>query len=137
MAITRTETQVTWSAGNSTSVGAGNTTTSDAFTLDPTCVAAAITCKADNSTTAASDDVIYFWWVGSAGDPDGASTQEYDTTGHATLLCALDTSLEDPAIRTVPLPPVPQDGKIVVDGATAGTTNSITCSATIEEQRSA
>lgn len=137
MAITRAETQITWSASSSVSVTAGSNQTSDAVTLDDTCVAAAITLKADNSTTPASDDIIYFWWLMSSGDPDGAGTAEYDTTGHALFLARIDTSVEDPGIKTVPLPHVPTDGKLYAEGATAGTTNSITVSATIEEQRAA
>ena len=135
MAITRTETQVTWSAGNSTAVGGGNVATSDAVSLDATCIAAAITAKADNSTTPAADDILYVWWRGTCGDPDGAGAAEYDSAGHATLLLVLDTSVEDPAIRTAALPSVPYRGEVYVDGATAGSTNSITFSCTIEEQR--
>jgi len=56
MAITRTETQVTWSASNSVSVTAGSNQTSDEFNLDATCVAAQVSLKADNSTTPAADD---------------------------------------------------------------------------------
>lgn len=137
MAITRTETQITWSSSNSVSVTAGGTQTSDAVTLDDTCVSASVTLKADNSTTPASDDIINVWWLMSAGDPDGASTVEYDTPGHALLLATLDTSVEDPAIRTVALPHNPKRGLLYVEGATAGTTNAITVSATIEEQRAA
>lgn len=138
MAITRSETQVTWSAANSVDVTViGGNQTSDVVTLDDTCVGASITLKADNSTTPASDDIIYFWWLMSGGDPDGASTDEYDTTGHALLLARLDTSVEDPALLTVSLPHIPKKGKLYADRVTAGTTNTITVSATIEEQRAA
>lgn len=137
MAITRTETQVTWSAANSVSVTAGSNQTSDEVNLDASCVNAQIQMKADNSTTPASDDIIYFWLLQTSGDPDGASADEFDTTSHAMLLGALDTSDEDPAGMTVPLP-IPQKGfQVYAEGATAGTTNSITVSATITEQRAA
>lgn len=135
MAITRAETQVTWSTNDSVSVTAGGNQTSDVVTLDPTCVQAAITLKADNSTSPASDDIIYCWWQASAGDPDGAGSNEYPTQGQ--FLAALDTSDADPSIITVPLPVVPQDGRLYAEGATAGTTNAVTVSATIEEMRSA
>lgn len=137
MAITRAENQVTWSASSSVSVTAGSNQTSDEVSIDDTCVGAAITLKADNSTTPASDDIIYFWWLMSSGDPDGAGTAEFDTVGHALLLARLDTSVEDPAIVTVPVPHIPGSGKLYAEGATAGTTNAITVSATIEEQRAA
>lgn len=137
MAITITETQVTWGAANSVSVTAGSSQTSDAFTLDATCIAAAVSLKADNSTTPASDDIIYFWLLQTSGDPDGTGSDEYDTTGHALLLAVLRTNTEDPAIKTVPLPIPAKGGKIYAEGITAGTTNAITVSATITEQRAA
>ncbi len=137
MAITRAETQVTWGAANSVSVGAGGSQTSDAFTLDATCIAASVSLKADNSTSPASDDIIYFWLLQTSGDPDGTGSDEYDTTGHALLLAVLRTNSEDPAIKTVQLPLPQKSGKLYAEGATAGTTNSITVSATITEQRAA
>lgn len=139
MAITHTESSVLWSTAYSVSVSAGGSQTSDVLALDATCVNAQITLKADNSAgSPASDDVIYFYLLQSAGDPDGnASADEYDTTGHATFLAALDTSSEDPAIKTVPLP-LPQKGlKVYAEGSTAGSTNAITVSAVVLEQRAA
>lgn len=140
MAITRTETQVTWpTAANTASVTAGSNATSEEFNLDATCIAAQIHLKADNSTTPAADDQIYFWLIQTGGDPDGASTDEFDSTNTSTmyLLGVADTNAVDPAILTVPLP-IPQKGaKVYAEGATAGTTNSITVSATITEQRAA
>jgi hypothetical protein len=140
MAITRAETQVTWpTAANSVSVTAGSNATSEEFNLDATCTRAQISLKADNSTTPAADDIIYFWLLQTSGDPDGASTDEFDTTdsAHALLLAALDTNLDDPAILTVPLPIPQKGGKLYAEGATAGSTNSVTVSATITEQRTA
>lgn len=138
MAITHTEQQVLWSANNTAFVTTGSNETSDILALDDTCVNAQITLKAKNTTTAASDDVIYFYLLQSSGDPDNdAGGDEYDTTGHATFLAALDTSVDDPAIKTVPLP-LPQKGiKIYAEGATAGTTNTIRVSAVVLEQRAA
>lgn len=138
MAITRHESAVLWSSSNSANVTAGGTQTSDVLALDATCVNAQVTLKADNSTTAASDDIIHFWLLQSAGDPDGAAVaDEYDTPEHATLLAVLNTSDEDPAIRTVTLP-LPQKGiKIYAEGATSGTTNTIAVSAVVAEQRAA
>lgn len=138
MAITRTETQVTWSASNSVSVTAGSSQTSDVITLDATCTAARIHMKADNSTTPAGDDIIYFWLLETGGDPDGTGADEYDdTTEKPTLLDILDTSNNDPALSTVQLPLPQKSLKIYAEGATAGSTNAITVSCTITEQRSA
>ena len=131
---TRQETQVQWSSSNSVSVTAASTQTSDEVNLNASTSAARITLKADNSTTPAADDQIYFWLLETSGDPDGTGTDEFDTTGHAYLLAVLDTNNEDPAITTVDLP-LPQKGlKIYAEGATAGTTNSITVSCTITEK---
>lgn len=137
MAITVAETQVTWSASNSVSVSAGGNQTSDEVNLSATCVAAQISMKADNSTTPASDDQIDFYLLQTSGDPDGASTDEFDTVGHAQFLARLNTNTEDPCQRTVQLP-IPQKGfKIYATGADSGNTNAITVSCTITEQRAA
>lgn len=138
MAITRTETQVTWpTAANSISVSAGSNQTSEEINLDATCIAAQVSLKADNSTTPATDDQIDFYLLQTSGDPDGTGTDEFDTTGHAIFLARLDTNDEDPAGVTVPLP-IPQKGaKIYATGADSGSTNAITVSATITEQRAA
>lgn len=137
MAITHTETQVTFSAASSVSVTTGSSQTSDEVNLDATCIAARVALKADNSTTPASDDQIYVWLLETHGDPDGASTDEFTTTAGGVLLAILDTNAEDPQIKSVQLP-VPQKGlKLYFEGITAGTTNSITVSATITEQRAA
>jgi len=135
MAITRTETQVTWSAASSTSVSSGGTATSDEVNLDATCVAAQVHLKADNGGTPASGDTIDFYVLQTGGDPDGASTDEFDTAGHAVFLGSADTNDEDPAILTVPLP-IPQKGGKIYASSNAAS-NSITVSATITEQRAA
>lgn len=140
MALTRAETQVTWpTAADSKSVAAGADETSEEFNLDDTCVEAEIQLKADNSTSAASDDIIDFYLVQTLGDPDADpdSADEFDTAGHALFLARLDTSSEDPAIKTVPIPVVSKGAKVIANGSNAGTTNAITCSATIRELRSA
>lgn len=135
MALSKSENQVQWSASSSVSVTAGSNQTSDEVTLDATCYAASVSLKADNSTTAATDDQIYWWVLQSSGDPDGAGTDEFDTAGHATFLAITDTNDEDPAIITVDLPAKNKKLKLYAEGATAGTTNSITVSATITEMR--
>ncbi len=135
MAITKVENQVTWSASNSVSVTAGSNQTSDVVSLDVACVQATTHMKADNSTTPAADDQIYFWELQTGGDPDGAGSDEYDTVNHARLLGILDTNNEDPAIMSVELNAVNAGIKIYAEGTTAGTTNAVTVSATITELR--
>ena len=152
MAITRTETQVTWpTASNTATVAAGGNATSEDVALDASCVAAAITLKAEYTAGApAADDIITFWWLASAGDPDGASTEEYDTppqsastSGGAWRLATLALNLGETSgsgkkmLQTVQLPAAPRRGKLFAEGLTAGSTNTITVSATIEEQRAA
>lgn len=137
MAITRAENQVTFSAANSVSVSANSSQTSDAITLDATCIAAQVSLKADNAGTPAAADKINVYLLQTSGDPDGASSDEYDTAKHGLLLATLDTSLEDPAMATVPLP-IPQKGaKLLFSGTDYVTTQGITVSATITEQRAA
>ncbi len=120
------------------SIAAGGNETSDVFTLDATCIAAQIQLKADNSTTPASDDQIDFYLLQTSGDPDvdPDSADEYDTTAHARFLARLDTNEEDPAIITVPIPVPQAHCKIYATGADSGTTNAITVSAQLVEQRS-
>lgn len=137
MTITRAESQVTWpTAANSKSVAAGVTETSEITTLDATCVSGAITCKADNAGTPAVGDLIDFYLAGSCGDPDGTGTDEYPTDiENMVFLCQIDTNDTDADSKTVRLPVVPQNLKVVaVSGASS---NSITVSATIEELRAA
>ena len=138
MAITRTETQVTWpTAANSVSVAAGGNATSEEVNLDATCVNAQISLKANNNGAPALDDQIYVWLLQTSGDPDGAVADEFDTTGSPDWFVILDTNIENPVIKTVELP-LPQKGlKLYAEGATAGTTNAVTVSATITEQRAA
>jgi len=139
MAITRAETQVTWtsSPNTSASVTAGSSQTSDLVSLDATCVNASITCKADNAGTPASGDIITFYWAASSGDPDGAATIEHPSNAaNMEFLCQIDTfTYTDPDVKTISIPAVPYRGKVVaVSGAAS---NAITVSATIEEQRAA
>lgn len=137
MAITRTESQVTWpTAANSKAVAAAATEVSEITTLDATCVKAAITCKADNAGTPAAGDIITFYAATTVGDPDGAGTDEYPAdVANMEILCKIDTNDTDADSKTVPFPAVPQKIKVVaVSGASS---NSITVSCTIEEMRAA
>ncbi len=136
MALSRVETQVTWSAANSASVAANSSQTSDTVTLDATCIAARILMKADNSGTPNAADIIYFWALETAGDPDGAGADEYVTAQHAHLLKVIDTSLEDPALGMADIPIPQKSFQLYAEGITATTVTAITVSATITELRS-
>ena len=54
MAITKSETQITWAAANNLSVAASGNGTSDAFSFDTASLLAMITLKADNNGTPAA-----------------------------------------------------------------------------------
>lgn len=131
MAVATNELQILWSAASSLSIAAAGTGTSDAITASVTALAAQIQLKADNNGTPASGDTVDFYWLPSLGDPDGASTEEYDTPGHAMFLARLDTNTADPSIVTVPLPTPFLKGKVYAVNNSAG--RAITVSAIILE----
>lgn len=137
MALTRQETQVTWpTAVNSIAVAAASAQLSELVTLDATCIDASITLKALNGGTPASGDTVDFYLATSSGDPDGAAAYEYPANvAHMRHLGRIDTNLQNPDVLTVKIPSAPVNGYVyAVNNASA---NSITVSATIEEQRAA
>ena len=133
MAITKAETQIVWSAANNLSVSAGSTGTSDAFTFDATSFNATITLKADNNGTPTSGDKVDFYLLYTNGDPDGTSSDEYDSATQGTWLATLDTNTNDPAQTTVAINPSAKGGKIYAKN-NAGS-NGITASATMYETK--
>lgn len=139
MAITRTETQVTFAAANSKSVAAGGDDLSDIVTLADNAIAAAITLKADNSGTPATGDWIDFFWCASAGDPDADadSADEYASAGE--WLARVDTNhakaVSGAFVETVMLPTAPTRGKLRALSNAAS--NAIVVSAQIESQLAA
>jgi len=115
------------------SVTAGSTATSDALTMQTDTVAAYVVCKADNSTTAAADDIIHFKVLEGGFDVDTDSTEDFATVDAAPTLCVLDTDAADPQVSVmIPIAPAAKI-KIYADGATEGTTNAITVSAYVRE----
>lgn len=139
-AVDNTSALLQWTSSDTVSVTAGGTQTSDAFSGTNTQdsgtavqLSAEIVIKADNSTSPASDDQVDAYWLASVGDPDGASTAEFVTVEHGHFLGRLDTNLEDPAILRAAIPVPFLEGKLYLDGATPGNTNSITCSARLME----
>lgn len=141
MAITRTQTQVTWSSASTLSVTSATEVVSDVFTLDATCIAFGIQLSADNAGTPASGDTAVWRIQWSTGDVLANSGDDYDTSEHAQLLAVLDTVAsntpgEDPVRRTVFLSPVAQKFKLACTCAQAATRN-ITIAARVDEQRAA
>lgn len=133
MAITRSETQVTWAAATSKSVAAGGNAESDAFTVDATCFQAQIEVKADNEGTPAAGDIVAFYLHLTLGDPDGAAASEYGTGTQDVALGSLNTNADDPAVMTKRLPLPVLGGKVYA--VSSASSNAITVSATILEQR--
>lgn len=131
MAASKNEVQVTWSAANYLSVSSGSSGTSDAFTFSSSVIDASVSLKADNDGTPASGDKVRFYLLATVGDPDGASSDEYDSDDHALFLAELDTNTDDPAQMTVGIPAAIKGGKIRAVNASAG--RAITVSAAISE----
>jgi hypothetical protein len=141
MAITRVQTQVTWSAANTKSVTSATEVVSDVITLDDTCVALSIQISADNAGTPASGDTAVWRIQWSNGDVLANTGDDYDTSEHAQFLAQLDTYAtntpgEDPARMSVPVTPVARKFVIAVTCANAATRN-MTIAARIDEQRAA
>ena len=79
MAISKSNTQVTWSSATSKSVSSSGNETSDAHTFSSNSVTAMITIKANHGGTPASGDTVDFFLLYTTVDPDAASADEYDT----------------------------------------------------------
>ena len=133
MAITKSETQITWSAANSLSTSAGAANTSDAFNFDATSLLAMITLKADNNGAPAAGDTVTFYLLYTTGDPDGTGSDEYDSTTQGTLLAVVDTNITDPAQTTVEVCPSAKGGKIYAVNNSGG--RAITISSTMYETK--
>jgi hypothetical protein len=141
MAITRVQTQVTWSEASTLSVTSATEVVSDVITLVDTCVALSIQISADNAGTPASGDTAVWRIQWSNGDVLANTGDDYDTSEHAQFLAQLDTYAtntpgEDPARMSVPVTPVARKFVIAVTCANAATRN-MTIAARIDEQRAA
>ena len=141
MAITRNQTQVTWSSASTLSVTSATEVVSDVITLDDTCVALSIQLSADNAGTPASGDTAVWRIQWSNGDVLANTGDDYDTSEHAQFLAQLDTFAtntpgEDPARMTVTVTPVSKKFKLACTCANAATRN-VTIAARIDEQRAA
>ena len=133
MAVANNEIQIEWDSGNSSkSVNAAGSATSDVFSFSATAVDAMITLKADNAGTPASGDTVELYLLATCGDPDGNSTDEYPADNdEGILMAALDTNVNDPAVKTVTCP-VAKGAKLFAKSNASS--NAITVSACINEK---
>lgn len=132
MAITRANLAVTWNTGSGThSLTAAVSFSSDAHSLDATCINAQVTVNCDNGGSPAAGDVcdVYLLQTASTGNYDSADIL------HPVFLGRLDTNTTDPATGTFLLPLPQANFKVrCVSGAAS---NVFTLSANVTEQRSA
>lgn len=131
MTVSKAASQITWSTSNSVSVSAGGNQTSDAGTFASDSFDAMVTMKADNAGTPAAGDTVNFYLLYTTGDPDGAGSDEYDTTEQGTYLATLDTNADNPAQKTVKISPIAKGYKLYA--VSNASSNSITISAEIYE----
>lgn len=104
-------------------VTTGTSSESNAFTFQTDTVAAMLQVKADHTGTPAANDDIAFRVLGTTGDPDGSSSDEYDDAVNAPIECYVELDLQDPAIRCFQLP-VPLKGmKLRATNSGASTVN--------------
>lgn len=136
MPITKQARQVYWAGAVTVSVAAGGAATSDAITPGADAVGAILQVKADNTGTPAAGDTLDVYLLMTAGDPDAATdvADEYDTINHGLFLMRLDTSADDPALKSVEIPTAMKGYKVRVvnNGASA-----MTVSAQVYEQNAA
>ncbi len=134
MTVAQTELQVTWDTGNnSDELATGNSweLTSDSMTFATATFMAEISLKADQTTgTPASGDLVDFYAQLTSGDPDGASSDEYDTDGHDIFLGQIDLNTDDPGIKTVSCP-IAKGIRIRAEGSGLASTDTADVSATI------
>jgi len=139
MASSRNSTAITWSSSASVSLNSTSAFTSDAFAYNVEDWEAELQVSADNSGTPASGDYVDVWAAYTAGDVLGDSSDDYDTTEHATYLGRLDTYStntpgEDPARATWPLRTANKGFKVIAK-ANQGGTRAVTFRAMVSTHR--
>ena len=136
MPLTKQETQITWGTNPSTSVAAGGTATSDTYSVGANATNLSVMIEADNnSATPAADAKLEVYQLASAGDVNSDNVDDFETTGHASLIASMDVSSggEDPARRVVDLNPVYKAFQLYVKNT--GATDGITVRARVIEQQ--
>lgn len=134
MTLTVNEVQIEWSMADSLQIQEAAADTSDAFTIHATAFQAQVELKANNDGTPGAGDTVDFYLLGTLGDPDGDSTDEYATTTHGIHLARLDTNVSNPAIAVVPIPMPLVGGQIYAVNNSAA--DDMTVSAIVLEHRS-
>lgn len=140
MAITDTQTQVTWSSASTLTVTSATEVVSDVMTIDASCINLSFSLYSTVSTTGSGDTAVWrIRW--STGDVKNDSGDDYDTAEHAAVIAVLDcyptnTPGENPAQLTVPVPRGASKYKLACTCAGAATHN-MTIAARMNEQRAA
>lgn len=121
---------------DSKSISSGGNATSDTETLNQTInssktvIARRLQVKADNDGTPAAGDTATIYPQMTIGDPDGASTNEFDTDDQAVPV-VLDTNENDPSIGSIDLPIAALELKLYAENDSGG--RAITVSGTVLE----
>jgi len=135
MAITKAQSQITWSAADSISVAAGGAQDSDAQSISGNATAGSLSVEANNSGTPASGDTVDVYLLQTNGDTTGAAGADaYDTANHGEYLGQLDTNSDNPAQRTFDIPVSASSFKLRLVSNAA---SAITCYARYNEQTAA
>jgi hypothetical protein len=130
VASSRSSTQITWSASNSTTLSSSTAVRSDAFLFNVEDWEADLQISVDNAGTPASGDIVNVAIAYTSGDILGDSANDYDTTEHAEKLGTLDTFStntpgEDPARRTYPIRTAGLGFQVIVDAPQAASRNIV------------
>lgn len=141
MALSRVETQVTWSAASSVTLSTAAAVASDAFIFNDADFAASLQISADNASTPNSGDTVACYLAWTTGDVVGGGGNDFDTYEHSQFIMLLDTYAtntpgEDPAVKTVDIPVSATGFVLYVFGAQANSRN-IVVKARVSAQRSA
>lgn len=145
MAVTKVETQITWSSSNTITLNSNNWVVSDEVSLDDADWEGLIAARADNAGTPASGDTVEVRILYTAGDVDnGGGANDYPTmntggsTGaQATRLMVLDTYANyDPDFKVVPIHVAAKKFKLAARAAQGGTRN-VTCAFRLVTHRNA
>lgn len=127
MAISKSPTQITFSAANSGVLAADSQLNSDTNSLASNSVTAMITCKVETTGTPTAGDTVDFYARFCTGDPDGSGDDEFDSVGHALHLMNIDLTTDNPAQKTVTIPVSAKSFKLYIDNNSSGL--SVTSSA--------
>lgn len=147
MALTRTESQIVWSAANSVTISDNTMWThiSDALSFDATDISAVlqlqVTRTGGSDTTGDTMDVFAIYSVGDV--TNGGGSNVYDSAEHAQFLGRVscytgDTPGENPAIKTFPILSSAKAFKLLLNwNSASAATRTAVCYARVITQRAA